>query len=82
MCEHSTDSGGNSKGDPPVPIPNTVVKPLRADGTWMDTSRESRSLPDTTPRVYISRPFFYAFLPANWHLNGEEAIKKKGIYEV
>ena len=47
MCEHSTDSGGNSKGDPPVPIPNTVVKPLRADGTWMDTSRESRSLPDT-----------------------------------
>ena len=33
--------------DPPVPIPNTEVKPLRADGTWLETARESRSLPDS-----------------------------------
>ena len=39
-------SGGNGKRDPPVPIPNTEVKPLRADGTWLETARESRSLPD------------------------------------
>ncbi len=25
--------GGHSRGVPPVPIPNTEVKPLRADGT-------------------------------------------------
>ena len=47
MCRHSTNLGGNSKGDPPVPIPNTVVKPLYADGTWTDTSRESKKPPDT-----------------------------------
>ena len=39
-------SGGNGEGDPPVPIPNTEVKPLCADGTWLETARESRSLPD------------------------------------
>ena len=40
-------SGGKGKGDPPVPMPNTEVKPFRADGTWLETARESRSLPDS-----------------------------------
>ena len=30
-----------------VPIPNTEVKPLSADGTWLETARESRSSPDS-----------------------------------
>ena len=30
----------------PVPIPNTAVKHLSADNTWLDTARESKSLPD------------------------------------
>ena len=29
----------------PGPIPNPVVKPVSADGTWRATSWESRSLP-------------------------------------
>ena len=37
--------GGNGLGVPPVPIPNTEVKPQHADGTWLETARESRSLP-------------------------------------
>ena len=28
-----TISGGNDEGVPPVPIPNTEVKPFSADGT-------------------------------------------------
>ena len=40
-------SGGNGERDPPVPIPNTEVKPFSADGTWLETARESRSLPDS-----------------------------------
>ena len=32
--------------DTPVPIPNTAVKHLSADNTWLDTARESKSLPD------------------------------------
>ena len=40
-------SGGNGERVPPVPIPNTEVKPLSADGTWLETARESRSSPDS-----------------------------------
>ena len=30
----------------PVPIPNTAVKHLSADNTWLETAWESRSPPD------------------------------------
>ena len=40
-----TRCGGNGLRVPPVPIPNTEVKPQHADGTWLETARESRSLP-------------------------------------
>ena len=43
-----TISGGYDERVTPVPIPNTEVKPLSADGTWLDTARESRSLPDSS----------------------------------
>ncbi len=37
----------------PVPIPNTEVKPFSADGTWLETARESRSPPvsNITPQL-------------------------------
>src|SRR6185295_1559654 len=37
--------GGQSEGVTPVPIPNTDVKPLSADGTAWATAWESRTLP-------------------------------------
>ena len=37
--------GDLSEGDPPVPIPNTVVKPLSPDGTACVSVWESRKLP-------------------------------------
>ena len=56
-------SGGDSVGEPPVPIPNTEVKPVSADGTWGATPWESRSPPDinvggVTELVSITPPFF------------------------
>src|SRR4051794_39656887 len=39
-------SGGHSERDTPLPIPNRVVKPLSADGTWGASPWESRSPPD------------------------------------
>ena len=39
-------SGGHSAGVPPVPIPNTVVKPTYADDTRGETCRENRSPPE------------------------------------
>ena len=38
--------GGASERATPVPFPNTEVKPLSADGTWVETPWESRSPPD------------------------------------
>ena len=42
-----TVSGDDGEGVPPVPIPNTEVKTFSADGTWLDTARESRTLPES-----------------------------------
>ena len=38
--------GGYCGGVTPVPIPNTEVKPSCADGTWLETTWESRTPPD------------------------------------
>ena len=35
----NTISGGNDEGVPPVPIPNTEVKPFSAESTWLETAR-------------------------------------------
>ena len=40
-------SGGNGDGVPPVPIPNTEVKPISAESTWLETAREDRTPPDS-----------------------------------
>ena len=34
--------------DPPVPIPNTVVKHIYAESTWLETAWEDRKLPVKT----------------------------------
>ena len=50
-------SGGNDEGVPPVPIPNTEVKPFSAESTWLDTAREDRSLPESIWKK--SQDFFF-----------------------
>ena len=46
LKEPSERFGGYGGRVPPVPIPNTEVKPASADGTWAEGPRESRSLPN------------------------------------
>ena len=41
-----TVSGGHGEEETPVPIPNTEVKLLSADGTALETGWESRSPPE------------------------------------
>ena len=41
-------------GDPPVPIPNTMVKPYTAYGTMLETAWESGWLPDSKKWAYSS----------------------------
>ena len=40
--------------DTPVPIPNTMVKTYAADGTLLETARESRWLPDYRKKQIIN----------------------------
>ena len=47
--------------DPPVPIPNTEVKPHRAESTWLETAREDRSLPDSNKEHFERSALFLLF---------------------
>ena len=51
-------SGDDSEEDPPVPMPNTEVKLFNVDGTWRETARESRKLPE--PVLYLKILFSLA----------------------
>ena len=52
-------SGDNSLRDPPVPIPNTEVKPQHADSTWLETAREGRSSPDSNRTLQFAVSFLF-----------------------
>ena len=65
--KRNTISGDNGERDPPVPIPNTEVKPLSADGTWLETARESRSSPDSIKGVSHETDTFFIFLNIHQH---------------
>ena len=56
------NSGDNGERVPPVPIPNTEVKPFSADGTWLETARESRSLPDSKKKT-PNKCWVFSFYP-------------------
>ena len=42
---------------PPVPIPNTVVKLISADNTWLEAAREDKAMP-TQCRLIIQAVIF------------------------
>src|ERR1700722_20309340 len=48
----ATDVGDLTAGVPPVPIPNTEVKPRRADCTARESVWESRSLPALIKAIF------------------------------
>jgi hypothetical protein len=60
--------GGHSEGETPGPIPNPEVKPLSADGTAREASRESRTPPHISSKEGRSPQgsAFFALFP---HLN-------------
>ena len=45
--------GVNDGEDPPVPIPNTVVKLAGAENTWLETARENRAMPTLLFFLYM-----------------------------
>ena len=54
--------GGHRRGDTPVPMPNTAVKPSTADGTARVASWESRSLPGFFCPAHVKCAGLFRFL--------------------
>ena len=46
---------------PPVPIPNTVVKLIRAENTWREAAWKDRSVPTLTNRSPNRAVGFFVF---------------------
>ena len=51
------DNGGNSDGDPPLPIPNREVKPVSADGTAIPSGRVGSRQPSEDNQKWLSSFF-------------------------
>ena len=51
-------SGGNDEGVPPVPIPNTEVKPFSAENTSLETGWKDKTLPDFHLKQHLQRCCF------------------------
>ena len=45
LLKYIRRAGVNGNEDPPVPIPNTEVKLIHVEDTWLETARENRSMP-------------------------------------
>ena len=57
-----TRTGANDDEVPPVPIPNTEVKLVRAEDTWRETAWENRSVP-VQEMWMILRRIVHMFIP-------------------
>ena len=55
-CNHTISSGDREK-DPPVLIPNTEVKLLIVENTWLVTAREDRTLLDNYVKATLGSLF-------------------------
>ena len=53
--------GVNDGEDPPVPIPNTVVKLTGAEDTWLEAARENRAMP--TPSFFLLKKVVVYIIP-------------------
>ena len=56
---YNTSDGDDREKGPPVLIPNTEVKLLFAEDTWLDTAREIRTLPSRQSKAPHEVPFLF-----------------------
>ena len=55
---HNFTVGAHCDEGTPVPIPNTVVKLVNGDNTWLATAREDNSAPTLKATIRLNRRFF------------------------
>ena len=61
MSSKNCISGDDGYVVPPVPIPNTVVKHINAESTWLETAWKDRKLPVKKEDCLLTVLFFYCF---------------------
>ena len=70
MCNEIV--GVNGDEGTPVPIPNTVVKLVYGDNTWLATAREDNSTPTSKAATKVAaflRVDTYGFYPLSSHFS-------------
>ena len=75
-------SGDYGERDPPVPMPNTEVKPFSADGTWLETTWESRTLPDSMKKGLTPNGMGSFFIPSATSLHSGYLCSSQRTYLV
>ncbi len=65
---------------PPVPIPNTEVKLISADNTWLEAAREDKAMPT---QFQVLQTLGYFFAKKNAVLSADQKAKQKAdIFKV
>ena len=58
QCARHSAVGVYRDEGPPVPIPNTAVKLISADNTWLEAAREDKAMPTQIPvKRLLTGPF-------------------------
>ena len=60
--------GVDDAGGPPVPIPNTEVKPCSAENTWRVTARKDRKMPTLDSEYFFIQKWTAIEVAARWGL--------------
>ena len=71
MCNEIV--GVNGDEGTPVPIPNTVVKLVYGDNTWLATAREDNSTPTSKAATKVAAFSFYSKKTASFCLWGRKS---------
>ena len=71
MCNEIV--GVNSDEGTPVPIPNTVVKLVYGDNTWLATAREDNSTPTSKAATKVAAFSFYSKKTTSFCLWGRKS---------
>ena len=71
MCNEIV--GVNGDEGTPVPIPNTVVKLVYGDNTWLATAREDNSTPTSKAATKVAAFSFYSKKTTFFCLWGKKA---------
>ena len=62
QCDEHSAVGVFSDEGPPVPIPNTAVKLISADNTWLEAAREDKAMPTQTKTKPQKNLWLFVFI--------------------